>query len=822
MSRSEWVVDCGASSHMTSVRDKFMSMKDLKTLVRITIADGTKINAVATGTVVEGSLISVSKLAEKNVVAEFSKDKCVLHYGDTMTMEAMRCGNVYELKTVGDKFKIFKAALESATGQRIKRLRSDNGGEYTGRQFKAYLNHCGIKHEKTVPYTPQQNGHAERMNRILVEMARCMLYHESTPYEIVYKTKPQLKNLKVFGTIGWAHIPNEKRLKLDAKAFKCRFMGYEDGVKGDRVMNVTTGKMKMMNQQSVIDKLDNVMDGVVVSFRSTHPMITRSRTRPIDETEDPEEASARKKQIVVSSTTGTTKRQRMIQERAKVNEDQLVIENGQAMAAMEGVPKSYDEATTNVDAKEWKKTIASELESFTANKTWKLKREVIRHKARLVTKGIHNVMALTTKKHEWCDVDTAFLYGKLEEEIYMELPEGLQELLALADTEGEGDVVCLLPQSLYGIKQASRVWNETIDAHLKTMRFKAADANPPVYTRGEDDRECIVCLYVDDMLITSRERDIIASMKAGIAEKFRIKDLGLARFILGIEINCDMERKALTISQRAYTESIINRFGQENAKPSVTPLDRIVHLTKTDEPKSDDVKAKMKSKPYRSLVGSLMYLACGIRPDIAVAVAKLSRYLDNPGQRHWDAGIKVVRYLLKTKGVAITYDGCVGAELTAYSDADWTGNRDDRRSVSGVMLMICGAPVVWRSTFQKTVALSSTEAEYMAHSNCIKEVVWMRRLLEDIGAEQHGPTVIYEDNQGAKALAKNVGYQARTKHIDIRYHFIREKVASGEIKLTYEESKNQLADFLTKGLLTKTLRYLLKQSSVRPKLETSN
>ncbi|POM58538.1 Retrovirus-related pol Polyprotein [Phytophthora palmivora] len=309
------------------------------------------------------------------------------------------------------------------------------------------------------------------------------------------------------------------------------------------------------------------------------------------------------------------------------------------------------------------------------------------------------------------------------------------------------------------------------------MGFKAADVDPCVYTKCEYDSECIVCLYVDYMLIASREKGIIASVKAGIAEKFRIKDLGRARFILGIEIDYDMERKALAICQLAYTESIINRFGQENAKPTLTPLDPSVHLANADEPQSDDDKAKMKSKPYR-------------------------RYLENPGQRHGDAGIKVVRYLLKTKDVAITYHGRMGIELTTYLNADWTGNRDDRRS--------------------KTATLSSTEAEYMALCECIKEVVWMRRLLKDIGAEQHGPTVIYEDNQGAMALAKNIGYETRTKYIDIRYHFIREKIASGEVELTYEESKNQLADFLTKGLSTKTLRYLLKQSNVGPKLETSN
>ncbi|GMF42868.1 unnamed protein product [Phytophthora fragariaefolia] len=290
-----------------------------------------------------------------------------------------------------------------------------------------------------------------------------------------------------------------------------------------------------------------------------------------------------------------------------------------------------------------------------------------------------------------CDIDTAFLYGKIEGEIYMELPEGLRELLELAEAEGDDDDVCV----------------------------------------GEE--ECIVCLYVDDMLIASRQKTVIASVKAGIAEKFRIKDLGKARFILGFEIDCDMERRPLGISQKAYTESTIKNFGKENVKPGLTPLEPGVHFTRADEPQTGDDKVKMKAKPYRSLVGSLIYLACGTRPDISVAIAKLSRFLENPGEKHWDTGIKVVCYLLKTKDVGIVYDGSLGTELEAYSDADWAGNCDDRRSVSGMMLMMCGTPVAWRSTFQKTVALSSTEAEYKALSDCGKECIWMRRLLKDMG-----------------------------------------------------------------------------------------
>ncbi|GMF32576.1 unnamed protein product [Phytophthora lilii] len=441
-------------------------------------------------------------------------------------------------------------------------------------------------------------------------MARCMLYHEDvekkwwaeavntatwiinrnpnsvivkTPYEIVYKTK--LKNLKVFGAIGYAHIPDKKCRNLDAKAFKCRFLGYEDGGKGYRVLELSTGKVKVVHivkfmettnpahlvtqldledkDEAAVDyhplgeppvtsrqivspqveagdviplQRDVSMERAVVPYGSTHPMITRSRAHHIDETTDPEEAGARKKQVINAPSSSGTKHQKMTQEGNKPTGDLLAIEGGQAMAAMEGVPTSYEEATTSAERDEWKKAIASELESLIANKTWKLvprpahqrpigcrwvfalkhneKGEVVRHKARLVAKGysqrhgidyeetyspvayLNSIRAKLAKccadgmYIEQCDVDTAFLYGKREEEIYMELPEGLQELMTLAEVEGEGDVVCLLLQSLYGLKQPSRVWNETIDKLLKSMGFKAADADPCVYARGEGDQEC--------------------------------------------------------------------------------------------------------------------------------------------------------------------------------------------------------------------------------------------------------------------------------------------------------------------------------------------
>ncbi|GMF54710.1 unnamed protein product [Phytophthora fragariaefolia] len=282
---------------------------------------------------------------------------------------------------------------------------------------------------------------------------------------------------------------------------------------------------------------DAGVNGAIVPYESTHPMTTRSRSRPIEETTDPEEAGARKKQVVASSTTGTTKRQRMVQGRAQADDDQLTIEGGQAMAATEDVPKTYQEATASgVDYEETYSRVAY-LNSI---------------RAMLAKCGADGM------EIEQCDVDTAFLYGKLEEEIYMELPEGIRELLELAEAKGEDDVVCMLLQSLYGLKPTSRVWNETIDMHLKSMGFKPADADPCVYTRGEGEEECIVCRYVDDMLIASRQKTVIASVKAGIAEKFRIKDLGKARSLsaLGSTTTWNDERWA---SVRKHTPSQSSR-----------------------------------------------------------------------------------------------------------------------------------------------------------------------------------------------------------------------------------------------------------------------
>ncbi|OWZ06003.1 polyprotein [Phytophthora megakarya] len=226
----------------------------------------------------------------------------------------------------------------------------------------------------------------------------------------------------------------------------------------------------------------------------------------------------------------------------------------------------------------------------------------------------------------------------------------------------------------------------------------------------------------------------------------------------------------------------------------------------------------MKEKPYRALVGCLLYITTCTRPDVAYIVTQLSRFLENPGQQHWKAAIRVLRYLKSTRELAIVYNGIKGkVELSAYTDADWGSNLDDRRSVSGTMVMISGAPVIFKSKYQRTVALSSAEAEYMALSLCTQEVLWTRAMLKDMGHEQVGATQVWEDNQGAIALASNAGYNARTKHVDIKHHFIRENVARAVVEVNYIPTKDQLADMLTKGLGTKRLQYLMDASGILAK-----
>ena len=255
------------------------------------------------------------------------------------------------------------------------------------------------------------------------------------------------------------------------------------------------------------------------------------------------------------------------------------------------------------------------------------------------------------------------------------------------------------------------------------------------------------------------------------------------------------------MSQRKYIEDVLIRFGMENSKSVTTPLDNSIKLSKKMEPITKEEISEMKMIPYQSLIGSLMYLAVSTRPDIAYSVYFLSQYNTNPGKAHWMAAKRILRYLRGTTNHGLVYQKTENP-LIGFVDSDWGASLDDRISYTGFVFKLADAAITWESKKQRTVALSSTEAEYLALGEATKEAVYLRNLLQEIGYMhlKCEPTVLFCDNQGAQNLTKNPVFHCRTKHIDIRHHYIREIFRKGQIDVKYIPTDDMVADVLTKGL----------------------
>lgn len=391
------------------------------------------------------------------------------------------------------------------------------------------------------------------------------------------------------------------------------------------------------------------------------------------------------------------------------------------------------------------------------------------------------------------DVVTAYVQGDLSDEIYMELP-------ILNADEDRSEQVCQLKKPLYGLKQAGREWYKKINNYLSSIGMKKTESDPCVYV-NTDEEKVIIVLYVDDLLIASKNLSLLKETKSRLMEKFKMNDLGELNDILGMKINREDSTGKIKISQERFANDLLKKFGMEESKTVATPLDPNVKLSNSSKPETQEEIEKMKTKPYRELIGGLIYMANTTRPDIAFATSTLSRFCNNPGEIHWKAAKRVLRYIKGTINRGITY---VKSEepLTAFVDADWGGDIDDRRSYTGEVFMLANGPISWGAHKQKSVALSTMEAEYMALSDATREIIYLRRLLNHMKFDEliEGQTTIYCDNQSAINLSKNQVYHGRSKHIDLRYHFSREAQERGDIMIKYLPTERMTADILTKGL----------------------
>ena len=384
------------------------------------------------------------------------------------------------------------------------------------------------------------------------------------------------------------------------------------------------------------------------------------------------------------------------------------------------------------------------------------------------------------------DVKTAFLNGSLDCEIHMLQPEGF------VDPDRPNDV-CKLTKSIYGLKQSARCWNTTLDEYLKSVGYCKSKADECIYVKSvkEANRRIsfvILGVHVGDIIPVSNDPAMLKAEKAALCKRFEMTDKGKIHYLLGMSIKREGESRTLTISQPNYIEKVLRKFGMENCKPVSTPLEpgrKFQQSSSSDEP--FDIQT------YQQAIGCLTYKSTATRQDIATGVGVLSQCMSKLSKDHWMGMKRVLRYLKGTLnyGLKFSVHG-EKTELNGYSDADWARDVDTRRSTSGYVFQFGNGAINWSSREQPTVAKSSTEAEYVALSSATQEVIWLCRLMKDLGKQVDAPTTIYEENQGAIELAKNAKYHSRTKHIDIR-------AVSNEIRVIYCRTEDMVADKMTKG-----------------------
>jgi hypothetical protein len=398
------------------------------------------------------------------------------------------------------------------------------------------------------------------------------------------------------------------------------------------------------------------------------------------------------------------------------------------------------------------------------------------------------------------DVKTAFLNGELVEDVYVSQPEGYV-------VKGKENLVLKLTKALYGLKQAPRAWNVKLDSSLKKLRFNKCPSEPAVYTRGVGDNQLILGVYVDDLIVTGGNPAEIVAFKKQMTSEFDMSDMGLLSFYLGLEV--EQKEDYIAIKQSGYARKVLAQFGMADCNSTKVPMDPGLKLD------ADKQGERVDATEYRRVIGCLRYLL-HTRPDLSYAVGMTSRYMEKPTVKHMQAVKQILRYLKGTLGYGLVYAQERKDEvLTGYSDSDVGGDLVGRRSTAGMAFYLNESLITWNSHKEKTVALSSCETEFMAATEAAKQAIWLRRLLSELTRNQPKAVVMYVDNNSAIALMKNHVFHGKSKHIDIKYYFIRECVENGHVVVKRVSTLGQKADALTKSMPTVKLGIMIHLLGVR-------
>ncbi|GJY78472.1 zinc finger, CCHC-type containing protein [Tanacetum coccineum] len=661
-------------------------------------------------------------------------------------------------------FKEFRQQIEMEMRMKLRMLRTDRGGEFTSNEFTKYCKNNGIARQLTAPYSPQQNGVVERRNRTVLSTTRSFM--ETKPWD-------------------WDNSGEETSTQ---DTFWASFV--VEGVDNKNATPVNTE----INDNITYQEQDPITDP---DSPITPPAYTYNPN-----SEEEEEAT-------ISSLRNSENRfddtpVRGFKDLTEIYQNAREVET-ETLLFTEEEPRNYKEASKD---EKWIEAMEIELDSINKNNTWTLttlptnqkaiglkwvfktkrdaKGKIIKYKARLVAKGyvqeqgidFDEVFAPVARIEmvrfelaqqtyhlggEWqvhhLDVKSAFLHGDLKEEVYVTQPEGFIQ-------QGNSGKVYKLTKALYGLRQAPRAWNMKLDQTLKSLDFKKCNLEQAVYTKRSKTSTLIVGVYVDDLIITGTPRKEIDLFKSQMKDKFEMSDLGLLAYYLGIEVT--QTGGEITIKQTGYINKILKETSMMDSNDTKIPMDPGTKLVKAEDGNSVDATY------YRSLIGSLRYLL-HTRPDLSYSVGLLSRFMQDPKDHHLKAIKQVIRYIKGTKEHGIIYKKEGGCKITE-------------------------SPITWCTQKQPTVALSSCESEFMAATGAACQALWLKRLLSELTGWEEKRITLKVDNISAIALVRNPVFHGRSKHIDIRYHFIRECVENGHINVEHVSGELQRADILTKAL----------------------
>nr|GEY03509.1 retrotransposon protein, putative, Ty1-copia subclass [Tanacetum cinerariifolium] len=677
-------------------------------------------------------------------------------YFITFTDDFSHYGYVYLLKhkhEVFETFKVFQKEVENQLGKTIKSLHSDRGGEYMSQEFLDHLKDHGIIAHRTPPYTPQHNGVSERRNRTLVDMVRSMMSQTTLPksfWDYAFETAARILNM--VPTKKVEKTPYEKILKL----FK----------KEDTHPSIDTS----LNHKEDDLEIDEPQSDIIPIRRSTRTQRAPDRMCLYIDAEEYELRDLSKPANYKAALLEPEFEKRL----NAMNVEMQSIKDNEVWVLVELPPNG--------------KTVGSK---WLFKKKTDMEGVVDTYKARLVAKGCTQTPGISYKEtfslvadirairiliaitayydyEIWqMDVKTAFLNGYLNEEVYMEQPEGFIN-------PKYPNRVCKMKCSIYGLKQASRQWNKRFDDEIKKFGFTQNYDKPCVYLKASGSNITYLILYVDDILIMGNNIPMLQSVKSYLGRCFAMKDLGEAAYILGIKIYRDRSRWLIGLCKSAYIEKILKRYCMENSKHGSIPMQEKLKLSKSQGASTPAELKRMQNVPYASAVGSIMYVVRCTRTDVAFAQNVTSRFQQNPGDLHWTIVKNVLKYLRNTKEMFLT----------------------------GYVFVLNGGVVDWKSTKQSIFATSSAEAEYIAAFDASKEAVCVRKFISGLGVVPtiEEPISMYCDNTGAIFIANESGITKGARHFRAKVHYLREVIEYGDIKLEKVHIDDNLADPFTKAL----------------------